>query len=140
MENNIMDINSLGSATNVAAAAGDVKVPVVQSGSSGSGTEGVAAPVVATPNAAPKGPVAQPGSSQQPSLDQIKQAVKDMNQSFSASGQSVQFTIDQESSRVIVNVVDQKTQEVIRQIPSKELLQLSHMLDQKLGKLIHHQV
>ncbi|MET3105560.1 flagellar protein FlaG [Oxalobacteraceae bacterium GrIS 2.11] len=137
-----MDINSLGSATNVAV--GDVKVPVVQSGSSGSATEGIAAPVVVAQTGAPKGPVvqagAQAGSSQQPSLEQIKQAVKDINQSFSASGQGVQFTIDQESSRVIVNVVDQKTQEVIRQIPSKELLQLSHMLDQKLGKLIHHQV
>jgi flagellar protein FlaG len=71
-----------------------------------------------------------------PSVDEVKQAVRDINQSFKALSRGLEFTVDEDSNRTIVKVVDQETQEVIRQLPSKETLEIAKALDQMVGKLI----
>lgn len=71
-----------------------------------------------------------------PSIDQVKQAVQDINKSFQALSRGLEFTIDEDSNRTIVKVVDQQTKEVIRQLPSQETLEIAKALDQVIGKLI----
>jgi flagellar protein FlaG len=39
------------------------------------------------------------------------------------------FSIDKDSERLVVKVVDSETQEVIRQIPSEEMLRIAKNLD-----------
>lgn len=80
--------------------------------------------------------VQQPSSI--PDMGQVAQAVKDINKLLRESSppQNVEFTIDSDSERTIVKVVDQTTKEVLRQIPSEEALELAKAMDLSKGLLI----
>jgi flagellar protein FlaG len=71
-----------------------------------------------------------------PSLDDVKQAVQDINKSLQSLSQGLEFSVDTDTKEVIVKVIDQQTKEVLRQMPSEEALQIAKALDQVLGKLI----
>ncbi len=71
-----------------------------------------------------------------PSMDQVKQAVQDINQSLQSRSQGLEFSIDGDTKEVIIKVIDQETKEVLRQMPSKEALEIAKALDQMLGKII----
>ncbi len=70
------------------------------------------------------------------SMDEVKQAVQDINKSLQSLSQGLEFSVDTDSKEVIIKVVDQQTKEVLRQMPSKEALEIAKALDQVLGKLI----
>ena len=71
-----------------------------------------------------------------PSMDQVKQAVQDINKSMQSLKQGLEFSIDADSKQTIIKVIDPETKEVIRQMPSQEALEIAKALDQVLGKLI----
>ena len=71
-----------------------------------------------------------------PSLDQVKEAVTQLNQNLQAKSQSLEFSIDTESKRTVVKLIDQTTKEVLRQYPSEALLELSKSLEAASGQLI----
>lgn len=71
-----------------------------------------------------------------PTQEQVKDAVANINKSLQALSQDLVFSVDTDSKRTIVKVVDQKTQEVIRQIPTPEALEISKALDTVQGLLI----
>jgi flagellar protein FlaG len=71
-----------------------------------------------------------------PSLDEVKRAVQAINKVLQASSQGVEFSIDQQSGRTIIKVVDQNTKEIIRQMPSLEALEIAQALDKAQGLLI----
>ncbi len=71
-----------------------------------------------------------------PTPDQLKQAVDNINKSMQALSQDLVFSVDSDTHRTIVKVVDQKTKEVIRQIPTPEALEISKALDTVKGLLI----
>lgn len=66
----------------------------------------------------------------EPSADQVKQAVQKINASLASQSQSIEFSMDNTSHRIVVKVVDQNTNQVILQIPSKETLAIADSLDQ----------
>lgn len=105
----------------------------VVSASSNVGTSGLVA-------RAPSQAVAAPGkvspSVSLPNEQQIRQAVRDIQRAVEPSAQNLQFSVDQESGKTVVRVVDEVTHEVIRQIPSEELIALSHALDRLAGLLV----
>ena len=70
------------------------------------------------------------------SLDQVKQAIQDINKSLQSLSQGLEFSVDTDTKEVIVKVIDQQTKEVLRQMPSKEALEIAKALDQVLGKII----
>lgn len=72
-------------------------------------------------------------------MDQVKQAVQDINRSLQSLSQGLEFSVDTDTKDVIVKVIDQQTKEVLRQMPSKEALEIAKALDQVLGKLIKEQ-
>jgi flagellar protein FlaG len=119
-----MDIGTLGSAaTNVQATAGFKQPgPAALSGTI------MPAPVQTT------GAVQR--SAPAPSMDQVKQAVQDINKSLQSLSQGLEFSIDADSKRTVVKVIDPQTREVIRQMPSEQALDIAKALDQVLGKLI----
>ena len=45
----------------------------------------------------------------------------------------VEFSLDADSGRVVVKIIDSATQEVVRQIPMEEMLALAKALDQFQG-------
>ena len=55
---------------------------------------------------------------------------------FGSTVSSLQFEVDGESNKVVVRIVDSDTKELIRQIPSEEMLAISESLDKLIGFLI----
>lgn len=76
------------------------------------------------------------GKTSAPSKTELEDALDNINKSMQAKSQSLEFSIDQDSNRTIVKVVDQTTKEVIRQIPTPEALAISKALDNAQGLLI----
>lgn len=71
-----------------------------------------------------------------PTLDQVTQAVADLNKSPQAQSQGLEFSIDQDSKRTVVKLIDQSTKEVLRQFPTQEALQMAKAIDKTQGMLI----
>jgi len=98
-----------------------------------SGSNAAAAPAVPPPKAA--APQVQAAS-----IETTKQVARQINDFLRSSASNVQFTVDDESSQVVVRIVDTQTKQLIRQIPSEEMLAISKSLDQLTGLLIKQKV
>ncbi len=125
-----MDVNVIGNsvATDVQSGSG-VTPPVAYSAVTNPAVEPAATPEVIATAATP------------PTTEQVKKAVENINASLAANGndQNVQFAVDPNSKRVVIQVIDQQTNKVIRQVPSEEIIQMSLTLGQKLGQVINQQ-
>lgn len=71
-----------------------------------------------------------------PSKKDVEEAVAKLNQSVQGRAQSLEFSIDNDSNRTIVKVIDQSTKEVLRQIPTPEALQIAKSIDARSGGLL----
>jgi uncharacterized FlaG/YvyC family protein len=60
----------------------------------------------------------------------IEQSAKIMNEHALAIKRQLQFTIDKQSGRMVITVLDSATQEVIRQIPGEEALNFARKIKQ----------
>jgi flagellar protein FlaG len=74
-----------------------------------------------------------------PSLSQVNEAVQNINKTLRTLNQDLEFSVDSDSKRTVIRVVDQKTKEVIQQIPSKEALEIAKALDTVKGLLVKQQ-
>lgn len=101
------------------------------------GSTTAAAPVAARPAAAPAEAVTtvqQPGAV--PNMREVDQALKNINKIVQLQSPGLEFSVDPDSNRTIVKVIDKQTQEVLRQIPTEEALKIAKSLDQLTGLLI----
>nr|WP_315468595.1 flagellar protein FlaG [uncultured Undibacterium sp.] len=69
---------------------------------------------------------------------ELKKSVDAINRFFNANN-SVNLNLDSESGKVIVQIVDKETNTLIRQIPSKEVLEMAKDLEKKNGMLLRDQ-
>ena len=67
----------------------------------------------------------------------VREAVAAINQAAKTLNASVELSVDSDSGRAIVRVVDTQTRQLIRQIPTEEALELRRALDRIAGLLIH---
>lgn len=67
---------------------------------------------------------------------QLKEAVEKVNKTIRALSQDLQFTVDEQTGIDLVKVVDKETKEVIRQIPSEEMVAIAKRLDELRGLII----
>jgi flagellar protein FlaG len=75
-----------------------------------------------------------------PSRKEVEDAVTKLNKSVQERAQSLVFSIDDDSHRTIVKVIDQHTKEVLRQIPTPEALEIAKSIDAfKGGLLVDHE-
>jgi flagellar protein FlaG len=79
------------------------------------------------------GAVAQ-AASQQPSSQQLQNAVDGINQAMRQSNQNLEFSVDPGTKKPIVKMVDTQTGELIRQFPSEETLAIARSIDQFLQR------
>ena len=111
------------------------------------GASGIAAmPLVAEnarPNATSASQTTQPGAGKAvaaaapaPSTDDVRDAIKKIEQVIPPSAQDLRFSIDQESGVTIVKLIDTQTQTVLRQIPTVEVMEISKALDKLQGLLV----
>ena len=63
----------------------------------------------------------------------LASAVSDINDHIQNVQRSIQFTVDEASSKDIVTVLDKETKEIIRQFPSDEVLAFARRLAEQNG-------
>jgi flagellar protein FlaG len=82
--------------------------------------------------------VDQSQATKQPvSQSALNEAIKSINEFVSpVASNSIQFSIDDDTGRTIVKVIDKETDEVIRQIPNEEVIAISKALDKLQGLLV----
>ena len=62
-------------------------------------------------------------------VEQVETAVSQISDFVQNFQRDLVFSVDRDSDRLVVKVVDSETQEVIRQIPSEEMLRIARNLD-----------
>lgn len=118
-------------------ASSPVPAPVASYGNAGSPGIAVSAPPPDSANAVGQHAVADTqavqapnAKNEQPTNAQIKDAVDKANQAMQQANTGVEFSIDTDSRKTLIKVVDTKTGETIKQFPSKEMIAISQSIDQ----------
>lgn len=88
-----------------------------------------------------------PDETASPSDDEVTDALNVVNKAAVFEQRSLSFQVDEASGRSIIKVIDRSTEQLIRQIPSEELLKvaqdikrLQEEMGQSLGFLIDRRV
>ena len=68
--------------------------------------------------------------------NQIRRALEEANRKVQSLGGSLEFSIDEQTGKTLVRIIDTSTNELIRQIPSEEMLVIAKSLDKLQGLLI----
>lgn len=99
-------------------------------------TAAAAAQAAPTPATAATDATSPEATSQPTSLEQVQQAMEDVRKAITPVAQDLLFSIDEDTGKTIVKVVDASTDEVIRQIPSEEIISIAKALDKLQGLLV----
>ncbi len=78
-----------------------------------------------------------------PALSDVNRAVKSLNNFTSALNTGVSFNVDHSSGTLVIRIVDNNTQQLIRQIPSEQVLASAQIISNntssaQTGVLIHN--
>jgi len=77
---------------------------------------------------------------QEASPGEVAQAIKESNRAMTALSTAVQFFLDPDSKTMVVRIVDTATDEVLRQVPAQEMMDIARALDRVKGLLLHTKV
>jgi len=70
----------------------------------------------------------------------LKEKVTHLNKQMQSLRRDLRFTVDEKSGESVIKVIDAETKEVIRQIPSEEILKIRESIDNFKGLLFKSQV
>lgn len=73
-------------------------------------------------------------------VNTVKKATESINKLVQQFDRNLQFTVDEDTGVNVVRVVDTSTKEVIRQMPTEEMLAIAKALDKLQGLLIRDKV
>ncbi|WP_193583177.1 flagellar protein FlaG [Laribacter hongkongensis] len=76
------------------------------------------------------------GEKQPASRDSLEKAREQVQELFKLTQSELKISIDDDLGVQVVKIMDTSTDEVIRQIPSEEMLELAKSLDKVLGLLV----
>lgn len=118
---NVQGAGSATPAKPIVAPAAQSVVPVTSSAPKRTATESVSAsPTIAVED-----------------LDVI---LKEVRANLAEGAANLEISVDQDTGKTIVRVIDEHTQEIIRQIPSEELIAISRSLTKLEGKFLDTKV
>lgn len=66
----------------------------------------------------------------------VDKAFEEINAAMQAWDTGMRFEIDEDTHQIVVSIVDTKTGDVLRQIPSEEVLHVAKMITQFQGNLL----
>jgi flagellar protein FlaG len=113
---------------------------------------------LATEAAAPKAPLTAAAEKAEPAVPKVKlqapekvdlgfnakemrqnlhEAIERLNQQLKANGRDLSFQMDEEINRPIITVRNIETGEVVRQIPSEEIIRMAHTLEEGKGLMFN---
>ena len=72
----------------------------------------------------------------QPGRKELDKAVEAVNEFVGAVNTDLRFSVDDDTGRTVVKVMDVNTKEVIKQYPSEEMLAIAKALDSIKGLLV----
>ncbi|GMB01694.1 flagellar protein FlaG [Pelosinus sp. IPA-1] len=64
-------------------------------------------------------------------LSQLKESVDKLNKKVEETNYDVQFAVYKDTNRIIVQVVDKTTKEVVSTFPPKQILEMARMVEQE---------
>lgn len=98
-------------------------------------------PAPPRPHPAPVSPAppAEVRASQPADRQKIEAAVEKTRDFVRSIGSDLQFQVDEATGTTVIRVVDRETSEVIRQIPSEEMLEIAQALDRVVGLLLRRE-
>ncbi|MCQ8182084.1 flagellar protein FlaG [Methylomonas sp. SURF-1] len=70
---------------------------------------------------------------QKPPLEVVRQAAKEGNSILQATQRNLQFKVDDDTKEVVVKIVDSESGELVRQIPSEEMLAFIRRMQELQG-------
>ncbi len=62
-------------------------------------------------------------------VDKVQQYIEPFNN-------NIEFSINKDTNQIVIKVIDKQTQEVIKQIPSEEMIEMAKALDKIKGILV----
>jgi len=68
---------------------------------------------------------------------QVQRAAEAIDQKINAIAPNLRFSVDNDTGKTVVRVVDISTGETIRQMPSEEVLAISRSIDRLQGLLLN---
>jgi len=71
-------------------------------------------------------------ASQEVSKEQVKEVVEQLNNHAQAVNRDLHFSVDDESGKTVIKVINSETAELVRQIPSEEVLRLSKTIQETI--------
>ena len=71
-----------------------------------------------------------------PAREEVEKAVQELNDFLKPLNNTLTFNIDEDTGASVVKVIDSATDEVIRQVPSEEVLSIAKALDKMKGLLV----
>jgi flagellar protein FlaG len=88
------------------------------------------------PGQAPGEPDARDAEALRQFRESLEKSTREVNEFVKPYSNSLSFSVDEDSGKFVVKVVDKETKEVVKQIPSEEMLKLAQSLEQLKGLLI----
>lgn len=81
----------------------------------------------------------QAKQTQEVSAEKLEAAINRLNEMMESSQRSLNFSVDNASEKVVVQVRDLTTDQVIRQIPNEEALRFAESLDRMMGLIFNEE-
>ena len=98
---------------------------------------GPAPRAVKTPGEARSVDAAQlPSPTQQPDRAQLEAATQSVREFVKPTNSNIEFSVDDDSGQLVVKIIDRSTKEVIRQMPSEEMMAIAKTLDSIKGLFV----
>jgi len=69
------------------------------------------------------------------SIDRIREKVAELEKALPKTSNSLSFSVDEVLNRPVITVVDRKSGEIVRTLPSEEVLRVVHNVDKMKGIL-----
>jgi len=110
-------------------------LPVTALPLSGVGSNAIQPPGVTGASSSPSAN-SQAAPVEVPTPEQIKQAIVVANRALKSVTNNLEFAHDPSTGKTVVSVIDAGTREVIRQIPSEEMLAIARAVDRLQGALL----
>lgn len=75
-----------------------------------------------------------------PRAEEVKKAMERITDFVKYTASDIQFSVDKDTDALVVKVIDRDSKEVLRQIPSEEVLQIAKTLDSLQGLFVSQKV
>lgn len=72
----------------------------------------------------------------QPNKEEIAKAIAEVNKTLAPHNTRLEFSIHEKTKEIMVKVLDEKTGEIIREVPPKRVLDMVAMAWEELGLLV----